>query len=516
MFSFASAIFRYIALATVATIAVAFVANLAKDARDAGGAAQTTAQEAAEAVVDQGAEPSKPSTSRNPLQALGAILLTVLKWLAIAVAATLVALILALIPVAILRHAAFRRRVTGRFRIGLSRNDQSRPTARVDFFESAGQITQDKDWRGTHRMLFGQKPVGFEFLSTPDADLNTSHAEMYVLCDPEDVRSLDAQISDTYPDTRIGHQFEDRPAPILNVLDWARDRSNPLPTTISEYRAYRMLRKLSKEDLEELGLAEQYPNGQEKLPFFAIVKSLLGLSGGGLHVIRLMKKYDYVTRIATPDTDDEELLVEKVLSAMNAEDAPVLVQFVLTPMFPTFEQYTRWRMSRREKDVDEKYGTPGLASPVEYQALSEGLKVVYNFLFSVDIRVVSPDPEAAKRIASILMEGRGENRLVIRTMRLRRHLYVRRLQDGRAPWLPVFKRIFSSVEMASLWALPTPRAKNIDVERMGIPRGLASTALLHGGDELPGADADGQLPVPTLEDQLAALDAPSPMDGRGA
>ncbi len=422
--------------------------------------------------------------------ALGAVAVLVA-----ALVALLAAIVVAVGALLLIRVVADRKRRYARYPIVISRNDSSEPNRRIHLFEQIGQMTQDQDYRGMRRMLFGQKHIALEMVSRPTAG-DTGRGEMFVVCDPKDVHTLDAEVAAAYVDTRIGYQFERLPRARGRALEWVRASTAMVPCTLPE--VFRYARARLAHDPE-----------QPKIPARKIARAVRG-KDSGVHVIRLFKQRYWLERLATPENDD--LLSETILSAMGQQTAPTMVQITMVPMFPGFERFAAWSFSRREREVDAQHDSPGMNSPMQWRQLEEGMSgVALRYLFCVDIRILSTDAEAAKRVAAVIQSGRGENRLVRRTMRLRRNLYLRRLERATPPLLHVLPRILSSAELAALWALPTQRIKTLELERSGVPRGSATDRILTGTVLDPQSDA---IEVPTPLEALHALNGPVRVNDR--
>lgn len=197
----------------------------------------------------------------------------------------------------------------------------------------------------------------------------------------------------------------------------------------------------------------------------------------GRHVIRLKKRHQFVARVQTVK-DDEQALVESIVTTMARMEAPATVQLVLTPAPWFAHRLARHLLKQREQRLTrQEQGERtniGVDSVVEDKELKGALETQHRSLFWVEIRVVSDDRDTAAALAGIFSEAHSENALVQRKLRLRRALYARRVALAASNPLPSFLHgVLSSSELAAIWSLPRQRVKAAQLERSPTRRALA-------------------------------------------
>ncbi len=102
-----------------------------------------------------------------------------------------------------------------------------------------------------------------------------------------------------------------------------------------------------------------------------------------------------------------------------------------------------------------------------------GLDVQHRALFFADVRVLAASREDAERISGALRARRAENRLVERGSPVRHGrlgLFRRRLERGEGNPLPGLSReVFSPLELAELWQLPSVEFAAVPLVRGALP-----------------------------------------------
>jgi protein involved in plasmid replication-relaxation len=195
------------------------------------------------------------------------------------------------------------------------------------------------------------------------------------------------------------------------------------------------------------------------------------------HVIRLKKRRVFVARIQTVK-DDEQALVESIVTTMASVSEPASVQLVLTPAPWLAHRLSRWLLKLREQKLTREERSDGanigVDSVVEDKELKGALETQHRSLFWAEIRVASDSREAARALAGLFSEAHSENALVQRNMRLRRALYARRIALAAANLLPSFLHgVLSSSELAAIWSLPRQRIKATQLARSPLRRAPA-------------------------------------------
>jgi hypothetical protein len=201
----------------------------------------------------------------------------------------------------------------------------------------------------------------------------------------------------------------------------------------------------------------------------------------GDRVIRLKKQRLFVERIQTVK-DDEQALIESVVSTMAGMGSAATVQFVLTPAPRMAHSLSRSLLKSRERELTRvERRSPsdiGVDSVVEDKELKGALETQHRSLFFTEIRVASESWETAKALAGMLSESRSENVLIPRHMRLRRRLYGRRIWRAASNPLPSFLRgLLSSSELAALWSLPRQRVRSAQLPRAPTRRATAGPEI---------------------------------------
>jgi hypothetical protein len=194
-------------------------------------------------------------------------------------------------------------------------------------------------------------------------------------------------------------------------------------------------------------------------------------------VIRLKKRRPFVDRIQTVK-DDEQALIEPVVSTMARLGEPASVQILLTPAPRAAHALSRRLLKMRERELTRTERRDpleiGVDSVVEDKELKGALETQHRSLFWAEIRVCSTHYEVAKAVSGLFSEARSENELVPRHARLRGGLYARRIALAANNPLPSFMHgVLSSSELAALWSLPRQRVKTAQLVRSPLRRAPA-------------------------------------------
>jgi len=159
--------------------------------------------------------------------------------------------------------------------------------------------------------------------------------------------------------------------------------------------------------------------------------------------------------------------VDVVLSVMAEAEEKVLVQVVLTPV-PNVLQRAARAMANGTPRPGQR---PGNAKQREDRSVVDA--VIFRPLFFCDVRVGAETYEGAHHVAGAIegvAEG-GANQLRQRRRVVRKRLFLERLisaePDPVASW---WSGIYSSLEVARLWHLPTPFAKDLAIRRNSVPQ----------------------------------------------
>jgi hypothetical protein len=199
------------------------------------------------------------------------------------------------------------------------------------------------------------------------------------------------------------------------------------------------------------------------------------LDGWLREVICLQKARPFAAPIAHPlDSAPDggtyaEAPLDVVLSVMAAANERVLVQIVVTPTPNLFQHLARLLAGTAPER--RRRLKPGAVDQREDHAAAEA--VVFRPLSFCDIRIGAESRAAARHVAGAIeavAEG-AENQLRQRRPVLRRWLVRRRMVKAESDPAPSWIRgVYSSLEIAGLWHLPTPYAKRVAIERSNVPQ----------------------------------------------
>jgi hypothetical protein len=202
-----------------------------------------------------------------------------------------------------------------------------------------------------------------------------------------------------------------------------------------------------------------------------------GSPGWGQHVIRLKKRDLFVARIQTVK-DDEQAVMESIVTTMARLDRAATVQVVLTPAPWLAHRLARRLLKHREHELTRAEHRDradiGVDSVVEDKELKGALETQHRSLFWAELRVASETSEATKALAGLFSEAHSENALMQRKMRLRARLYARRIRRAASNPLPSFLHgVLSASELAALWSMPRQRVKTAQLVRAPVGRAPA-------------------------------------------
>jgi hypothetical protein len=173
---------------------------------------------------------------------------------------------------------------------------------------------------------------------------------------------------------------------------------------------------------------------------------------------------------------------DALLSVMAEVGERVVVQIVVTPVPDGFQRAARSVSVQRRRPAREA-PAPDAVQQREERASTDA--VVFRPLSFCEVRVGAETYRAARQVAGAIQghaEG-GENHLRQRRPLLRRRLYIDRFARAESNPLPSWWRgVYSSLEIAALWQIPTAFAKNVAVERSNVPRLAAPPEVLRPPD----------------------------------
>lgn len=166
----------------------------------------------------------------------------------------------------------------------------------------------------------------------------------------------------------------------------------------------------------------------------------------------------------------QEAAIDGLLSVMAEVGERVLVQITISPVPNRFQRAARGVAVQQRKPAREA-PAPDAVQQREERASTDA--VVFRSLSFCDIRVGAESYRAARHVAGAIeghAEG-GENHLRQRRPVLRRSLYIERMVRAESNPLPSWWRgVYSSLEIAALWQIPTAFAKNVAIERSNVPQ----------------------------------------------
>jgi len=221
-------------------------------------------------------------------------------------------------------------------------------------------------------------------------------------------------------------------------------------------------------------LASRYPD--------ATLTPLSETAGDGLRawlkeVVRLKKAKPFARALDRPlerslsSTEPyQEAPIDGLLSVMAETGERILVQITISPVPNRFQRAARSVAVQRRKPTREA-PAPDAVQQREERASTDA--VVFRSLSFCDIRIGAESYRAARHVAGAiegLAEG-GENQLRQRRPVLRRPLYIERMVRAESNPIPSWWHgVYSSLEIAALWQIPTAFAKNVAIERSNVPQ----------------------------------------------
>ncbi|HWC47858.1 MAG TPA: replication-relaxation family protein, partial [Solirubrobacterales bacterium] len=173
---------------------------------------------------------------------------------------------------------------------------------------------------------------------------------------------------------------------------------------------------------------------------------------------------------------------DALLSVMAETRQRVLVQIVISPVPNHFQRAARG-ISVQRRSTAREAPAPDAVQQREERASTDA--VVFRPLSFCDIRVGAETYEAARHVAGAIeasAEG-GENHLRQRRPLLRRRLYIERTLRAESNPVPSWWRgVYSSLEIAALWQIPTAFAKNVSLTRSNVPQLAVPPEVLQPGE----------------------------------
>jgi hypothetical protein len=320
------------------------------------------------------------------------------------------------------------RRRYALYELHLSPHDEAKAQDLEDMMESIANIV--RAWPAD-RARSGQPYVAVELIYGSPGPSGGGELEwsINVRCQPEAAPALDAAISATYPDVRLGRVHAERPV--------------PRPGTV------------------------RAPG----------------------HVLRFRKERSFIYPLIAADEALASPPLEQIALAQAALGQPSVVRFQLTPTPSFFEELARKLYKRRENVLvrQERWGLPegGLWSTLNRAEMSNAQRTQNRSLFWLELVVAADSAQACKTIAAAVQSRRGENRLHRRWMTVRQGLYRRRFPHALGPLLPSTRSLVSAAEAAHLLALPSARMKGVPVRRLALPRIPAPPEVTRGDTQRP-------------------------------
>jgi len=166
----------------------------------------------------------------------------------------------------------------------------------------------------------------------------------------------------------------------------------------------------------------------------------------------------------------QEAPIDGLLSVMAEVGERVLVQITVSPVPNHFQRAARGIAVQQRRPARE---APAPDAVQQREERSSTDVVVFRSLSFCEIRVGAESYRAARHVAGAIeghAEG-GENHLRQRRPLLRRRLYVERMVRAESNPIPSWWRgVYSSLEIAGLWHIPTAFAKNVAIERSNVPQ----------------------------------------------
>jgi hypothetical protein len=199
------------------------------------------------------------------------------------------------------------------------------------------------------------------------------------------------------------------------------------------------------------------------------------------HVVRLKLARSHIHALQT-SRDYQDSFTEGLLTDMAKVPGPAVVQLCLTPVPRVIERRARRQLKKHERGLRAEGQSdevePGPDSQLEQADVKSAMDAQAKGLHYAEIRVAATNASAARELAGSFGAVRAHNELVVRYTRLRRRLYLRRIDRGLSNPLPAWRRgILSAAELAYLWQAPRMRAKHTGTPRATLRRAPASTSI---------------------------------------
>jgi hypothetical protein len=217
------------------------------------------------------------------------------------------------------------------------------------------------------------------------------------------------------------------------------------------------------------------------------------------HIVRLKKRHHFVLSLQTT-RDYEHAFSESLVALLGSLHSEVSVQLVLTPAPGWVYRRARKLLKRRERRLNAQDRRdpqdPGMDSVVEAKELKGALETQHRSLATAEVRVAGRDPNAVRQVAGLFAAARSENELVRREIYVRRRLYARRVAAGVPNPLPSWRTgVLSTSELATLWQLPSARAKHAPMPRASVRRAIAPPQIERDPDRALMDDERGPVSI---------------------
>jgi hypothetical protein len=343
---------------------------------------------------------------------------SVLRWL-------LLALALAAFAIVAARTRARRRRIMQRVLITPGRSSEASPAQVAGLIEALTRITRERWWV---RLVRGSPPAATLEL-VGGARPGGAHEQRIGMAVPRAEGALEAlrgALASRYPDAEMTAVEEDARE---ELRSWLRE-------VVRLKKAKPFARALDRPLERSLVSAEPY----------------------------------------------QEAASDAVLAVMAELGERVVVQITISPVPDRFQRTARG-ISVQRRDPAREAPAPDAVQQREERSSTDA--VVFRPLCFCDIRVGAETYRAARQVAGAI-QGQalgGENELRQRRPLLRRALYIERLVRAESNPLPSWWRgVYSSLEIAGLWQIPTAHTKNVAVERSSVPQ-LATPPEVYRPDE---------------------------------
>jgi hypothetical protein len=349
------------------------------------------------------------------------------------------------LAIALTAHRIRRRarRVYARYDLHLSPHDEAKPQDLEDLFEAIANTIRALP---TERARDGQPFVALELHHEPGPS-GAMELALAIRCEARSALALDAALSATYPDVRLGRRHSEPPTP--------RPETPRAPAVL----------------------------------------------------LRFAKRRGFVYPLVATGDELASPPLEGIAHAQAATAAWSVVRFALTPAPAAFEELARAAYRRHENRLvrQERWGLPegGLTSTLNRVEMADAQRTQNRSLFWLEATVASDDAATARRLAAALQARRGENRLRRRWILVRADLYRRRFATATPPLIPSPRTLVSAAEAAHLLALPSARMKGVPVRRLAIPRIPMPPEILR-------ADPDAPVATPPASRDATTDRAPAP------